>query len=322
MAHNLYNNIMAFHGELPWHGLGVQFDELMTAEQAFEAAQLNYEVVKEPVYRRFGDNLIAVPDKYITVNMDNQEILGLVGSRYHILQNKDAVEFFDAIMGDTGARFHTAGALGNGEKMWLLAKLPDSYEPLMGDLIDKYLLFTHAHDGTWEIQARFTDIRAVCQNTVTAGMKGTKEFMSLKHTAGARDRLAFVGQLMKDMNDHFAAKKEVFQEFAAFRIDDDWIEAYEENIFGPTPTNAVHGRTQNLYQRKVRAFEQNLMGGMGVEIPGVRGTAWGAYNAMIEFADYDYPMRESTDRVQSILAGTIHDFKQEVFDTTLAMVRV
>jgi len=39
------------------------------------------------------------------------------------LQNKEAFDFFDPIIRDNKAVFETAGSLGNGERIWVLAKV-------------------------------------------------------------------------------------------------------------------------------------------------------------------------------------------------------
>lgn len=317
MAHNLYQNKMAFAGEIPWHGLGTQFSEPFTTAQAIEAAGLGYEVTRENVYRLFNGQPIEVPGKFVTINQDNQEILGLVGDRYEIVQNRDAFGWFDEIAKETGARFTTAGALGVGERIWLMATLPDNMTPLFGDEIKKNCLLTNTHDGSGAVTIRFTPIRVVCQNTLTASMRGSKEFISLKHTESVRGRLQQTAMIVKEMNNHFTRLGETFNEMASLLIDDEWIEAYEERLFGPRPTQDASGVSQAVWQRRVNGFESRLSGGMGVDIPGVKGTRWGAYNAAVEWADYEFPIRKGTDRTESILFGRANQFKQKALEMAL-----
>ena len=78
-------------------------------------------------------------------------------------------------------------------------------------------------------------------------------------------------------------------------------------------------------ENKIKRIEGRLNTGMGVDLPGVSGTAWWALNAMVEYADYDLKAKgqasDETRRTQSILFGTAADFKQKAFDTALALVR-
>ena len=49
----------------------------------------------------------------------------MVGSGYEPLQNTEAFKFFEPFIEGKYAEFHTAGALGNGERVWVLVKLND-----------------------------------------------------------------------------------------------------------------------------------------------------------------------------------------------------
>ena len=321
MAHNLYRNEMAFTGEIPWHGLGTKFEEEFTIERAIEAAKLDYLVTKEPIYRQFGDENIEIPDKFVTVNNWNNEILGMVGSRYEVLQNKEAFSPFQILADESGAKITTAGALGNGERVWVLAKLPQVLEPLRGDHVELFMLLSNSHDGSQAVSIRFTPIRVVCQNTLTAAMNGTVETISLKHTQSIKGRLDMSCMILKEMNQHFAILGEKFEQLASFKINDEWLDLYEKKLFGVQPTQDRTGISQSIWLNKTEGFATRFSGGMGIEIPGVKGTAWQAYNAAVEWADYQFPMRGKTDRATSVLFGRANDFKQTAMDAALALVR-
>ena len=323
MAHDLYENKLAYTGAVPWHGLGTQFEEEFTSAQAIEAAGLDYLVTKEPVFRKLGDEVIMVPDHFVTVNQENQEVLGMVGRIYEVLQNRQAFDFFDIVMAETGARFSSAAALGKGELMWLMAKLPDSFRPLLGDRVDKFCLLSTGHTGRTgsQTQVRFGADRVICRNTLMAAMRGVKETISIRHTESNGERLKQAAMIVKEMNDHFTRLGETFDQMASLKIDDEWIETYETLLFGPVPTDQTHTVTKNIRERNVSAFETRLSTGMGTDITGVKGTVWGAYNAAIEWADYEFPQRgENPDRTRSILFGKANEFKQNAFDSALALV--
>jgi len=135
MAHELLvengKAAMFYVGEPPWHGVGTRWAEPATAEEAISAAGLDWEVVKVPLYVAGGTRLHELPDKFATVRRDaigtdSLRSFGIVGPQYQPLQNRDAFRFFDDIAGEAQAIYHTAGALGNGERIWLLVKLPES----------------------------------------------------------------------------------------------------------------------------------------------------------------------------------------------------
>ena len=132
MAHNLSISngeaSMFYVGEPPWHGLGKRLQSPATAAEAIKAAKLNYEVMKCPLIAVHEDAALSVRGKFAIVRKDlwgqkECPVFGIVGKDYRILQNSEAFEFFDPIAGKGAAIYHTAGALGEGERVWILAKL-------------------------------------------------------------------------------------------------------------------------------------------------------------------------------------------------------
>ena len=51
------------------------------------------------------------------------KVLGIVGPRYAVLQNKDAFGWFQPFLDAKEAALHTAGSLRGGSRIWVLAKL-------------------------------------------------------------------------------------------------------------------------------------------------------------------------------------------------------
>ena len=194
MAHNL--NIhngrasMMYVGDAPWHKLGVKLPKLATSAEAIEAAGLDYEVHKKQLFcKPNGRHLVEVPRSFCTVRRDTEAVLGIVGDRYTVLQNEDAFTFFDSLVGTGEAIFETAGALGQGESIWLLAKLPGYIRVGRNDEVKKYLLLTNSHDGKSMVRAKLTPVRVVCNNTLSAALEGAEQEVRIRHTPSAVDRL-------------------------------------------------------------------------------------------------------------------------------------
>ena len=261
MSANLYENTMAFNAKsgLPWHQQGNGFEGLLTSEQAIHSAKLDYFVIKEQLLRQ--DGTIA-KGAFATINTTNNKILGVVGSRYEVIQNERAFGFFDELVGKSEAIYETAGALGDGEVVWLLAKLPKTFEPIAGDKVEQYCLLYQSHNGTAPCSVMFTPIRVVCQNTLNMALgKGSTQIVKIRHTVNAEDRLEEAGRIMKEMNAYFTLMGDKCHELGKFIIDDEFLKLYKEALFG-TDKEVAEGRGRTIRDKKIAAFDEP------VDLPG------------------------------------------------------
>jgi len=257
MSHNLYRNTLAFTGQRPWHKLGVQFDQAFSSAEAIAAAHLDYPVSKEQLHRLrpdLGPGMTEPIEAWATINGHTQDVLGVVGDVYEVLQNHEAFDFFDILLKESGGRLQTAGAIGKGEKVWMLAKLPDVFYPLAGDGVEKYLLGTTSHDGTTKTEVRFTDIRVVCQNTFNLAMQGSRGVISIRHTSNMRQKLEMAAMVMLRYQEHFDIVGEQFSKLASVRVDDVWIDEYLERMVG-NPINVPDGRARTMMENRIQQIE-------------------------------------------------------------------
>jgi len=146
-----------FVGAMPWHRLGtVLKTPPATAADAIKLAHLTWRVEKKPLF--VGEEHRAFPGEYAMVREDRwqmgeeEAIFGQVSEDYEPLQNIDAFEFFDKTIESKQATYESAGALYGGKCVWVMAKLREYSVIAADDLIARYLLLTHRHDGTGAIQ--------------------------------------------------------------------------------------------------------------------------------------------------------------------------
>jgi phage/plasmid-like protein (TIGR03299 family) len=210
MAHNLnynqQNNEYSFFSvkQKAWHNLGKIVEKYPTSAEAIQFAGLDYKVEKRPLFTYDTENHygetdtiipeIAVPNYYATVRTDTEDVLGVVGRDYEIVQNVDAFQFFDAIVG--GGEGILYGALGKGERIFITAKLPGYIRVGKEDLIEQYLFLTTSHNGFGSITAAFTPIRIVCNNTLNAALGNHSNAIKIRHTSSANDRIRQAHTLM------------------------------------------------------------------------------------------------------------------------------
>ena len=150
MAHNINNtngkDSFFSVKEKAWHGLGQIVEDYPTSEEAIIFAGLDYEVLKEAIFTtsfnsdgQRMDCTNKIKSHFATMRADTHDILGVVGSKYEVVQNRTAFSFFDSLVSDgSGIKYETAGALGKGERIFITAKLPGYIKVGNNELIEQY----------------------------------------------------------------------------------------------------------------------------------------------------------------------------------------
>ena len=139
--------------ETPWHGLGAVLERPpATIAEAIHASGLAWRVEREPIAVDRGEAATVddwweprceeIPGFYATVRQDTRTVLGIVGERYRIVQNEEAFQFVDQLLG-TELHFETAGSLHGGRRVWVLATLPEQVQ-VGGDAVRPYVLLMNS----------------------------------------------------------------------------------------------------------------------------------------------------------------------------------
>lgn len=309
MPHNLFVDplgrvSMMFFGEAPWHELGKKLDQPATSAEAIRAAGLDWEVVKQPLYVQTHQGYRAVEDKFAMMRADQLDsglVFGIVSSNYTPLQNREAFDFFDDIVGQGAAIYHTAGALSQGERVWILAKLPDTIRVIGDDVCNKYLLLSNSHDGQSSVQMKFTPIRVVCQNTLTMALSQGPT-VRVSHTRNLQTRMRQARELLGIIKSRYDEIAELFQAMTNVKMDKERLEQYYRIVFpdprDPTNESALLRASQN---REIA--ERYYQYGRGNQEKGVIDTLWAAYNGVTEMVDYDRWQANTEQRLNNICFG-------------------
>lgn len=324
MAHKLnkHNGLWSFasHAEPAWHGLGQVVNKAMTAKEAIELANMDYEVVKSPVYFKIGNNYSPIPDHFATIRTDTKDQLGLVKSRYEIIQNRDAFAFFDSIIDEGEAIYETAGVLGKGERIFLLAKLPEDFR-VGGEKIEKYIMLTTSHDGTSSVIAGLTNIRIVCNNTLQAAMKGLENKISIPHIEGAKERLKQAHKVMKIASIYSSQVQDLFNRMTEVKMSEGDYRSYFEKVFQSeyTPTNNAEGLSTRL-KNMVDVTTEFALTHPTQNTPEANGTLWGAYNAVSGYYNYIQHFDTAEKKFQSQFMGYGEKKMLKAFNDALSIL--
>jgi phage/plasmid-like protein (TIGR03299 family) len=304
---------MMYVGETPWHKLGTKLEKPATSEEAIQAAGLNFTVEKFRL--QTATNNLPVETHYATVRTDTMEVLGVVGSRYEPIQNKDAFRTFDALVGEGEAIYHTAGALGKGERIWLLAKLPDYIRVNGNDVVEKYLLLVNSHDGRSTVRVKLTPIRVVCENTLSLALTGAEQEVHVRHTLNAKEKLREAHEILGLTNKLYSELDAIFNRMSEIKVDQATLTEYVKTVFPENPESKDQSWVKKVHGKVFGLVES----GQGAET--AKGTLWGAYNAVTEYVDhYRGVRRDESQRLQSMWFGSGERIKKNAFRIATAML--
>jgi phage/plasmid-like protein (TIGR03299 family) len=306
---------MAFAGATPWHGLGTALDEadLYDWPSACRKSGLDWSV--ELVCLQTADTQAKVESKAVRRTSDGR-ILGVVGPRFTVLQNRDAFKWFEPFLAAKEASLHTAGSLQGGSRVWVLAKL--RRDPLViaqGDEIDKFILLSHGHDGSLAVRCGFTPVRVVCQNTLSmAHGSAASKLIRCKHTRDIHENLANIREVMNLANQEFEATAEQFKLLAHKSINQADLTKYVKKVLKVDDSQEASTRTKNTMQQIIGLCEA----GRGNNLPSVRSTYWTAYNGVSEWLSYDRG-RSQDSRLNSLWFGDSANLNRHALQTALEM---
>lgn len=337
--HNLnYNEQTQKHSffsvkEKAWHGLGQTITEYPTSAEALKFGGLDYTVDKRPLFTFDTENQDAdpeadiiipeleVPGFFATVRSDTEAVLGVVGKDYEVVQNVDAFSFFDSIVGgENGILYETAGALGNGERLFITAKLPDYIRVGRNDCIEKYLFLTTSHDGTGSIQIAFTPVRIVCQNTLNAALRNQINGIKIRHTASAADKLKEAYKMLGITNQLTTELEAIYNRWSRVRISDPELKQLIQVAMAPnreTLENLKIGKEDALsgnFTNIVSSVFDYAMTSPTQQEETTKGTLFGAYNAVTGYFQNVRNFKDSESKFKSIMYGTGLQKSQMAFD--------
>ena len=321
MAHNLEQRdgqaSMFFTGDPAWHHLGRHLNKPATAAEAMEAARLDYTVVKRPMKAIInGHKYSDVPNAFATVRTDTYQVLGVVGARYEPVQNRDAFNFFDPLVDRDEAIYHTAGVLGRGEKIWLLAKLPDYIK--VGpkkDPVEKFVLLYNSHDGSSHIRVKITPIRVVCNNTLTAALSGTESEVRIKHTQSAQDKLQEAHQILGLTNQLYAQLDFIFNRMALKKVTGSQLVEYVKTLIPDNQLAENNTRTENMRNHIISLHDTVE------DAKQHRGTLFGAINSVSEYVDHYSSQKDASKQLRSIwFGGSGEQLKKRAYQLAESML--
>jgi phage/plasmid-like protein (TIGR03299 family) len=315
MAHEI--DSIGFVGQTPWHGLGTYIgDQNVFSDEMQTRAKISWGVGREDVMVPDPLNpgqFLKIPGYKAIKRLDNNRVLSIMSDSYRPFQNKEKFRFFDQLVGEKLAMYHTAMSLDGGKKIAILAKLP-GYIRVEGtdDITEKYLLLADSFDGSVAFSMLFTPIRVVCANTLNAALAaGLRTAFRLRHSGNLESKVEDARKSLGLAIKQYDRFDQEVNRLAKTRFTELQMKALAAELAPANEAGEVSARAQTARDTLVNLFENGRGHGP------IRGTAWAALNAVAEYTDHHKGTRMTGDRgsqeaaTLSVLFGSAQQMKQK-----------
>lgn len=292
---------MAYAGNTPWHGLGQALTPDASIETWTREAGLDYTVKESPVL--FQTDAATMPEEFkgrkVLHRSDTGGALAVVSDGYRVVQPADVMGFFGKLVDIGGFQMETAGVLSHGRRVWALAKVNQGADVIEGDTVRPYVLLGTSYDGTMATVAKFTSIRVVCNNTITAAL-GRESAGTVRVLHSERfdpDAVRMELGIVSDNWERFLVQS---RKLAGVNMPQIEADQFVQALLQPYHTSKVPLNETRGYKRIMDLFNGQAI---GADIPGVSGTRWAMLNAVTEMVDHKRG-RSNNTRMESAWFGT------------------
>jgi phage/plasmid-like protein (TIGR03299 family) len=282
----------------------VQYDlkDAKTAIEALELSQSNWEA--QPV-GLVTENGINVPNHKAIIRTDNNTVLGVVGSRYTLLQNSLQFSFFDIVCEQNAAVYDKAFVLDNGRKIILEASMPIPMTIRPGDEVVKKIRLINTFDGSYPFLAQFVAWRKVCSNGLMGWKNENKAIVY--HTKNGESKAQEALRVLA-ASQHFFDRFEIkCKELAQKIMDKKMVDSFIKQVVGESTST----RATNIIEKVNELYEAGK--GTG------QGTAWDLYNGYIEYVDHFRSADDETRLANAVLGANPQ--KEKAFEVITAIAK-
>lgn len=266
--------------EATWNKVGTDIRDSNSVKEALQISGLDYEVVKAPIYLSNGHR---IKDQFATKKKGTDEVFGIVGKDYTIVQNEEAFSFVDGIISE-GLTFVKAGE--TSYMNYIITSLPEQY--ILDDKFKPYIIFQNSHAGATTLKAAICPLRIICQNQFTMAFRNSENKISIRHSSSIHEKMDEAQHILQFNAEYMDSFNKMANEMAANKIGDEKALDIIDKYFLVD---------DNASTRKVNSNEEKkaiLLNAYNAEDnQNFRGTQWGLVNAFSDYITHLDPARKT-----------------------------
>lgn len=243
-----------------------------------------------------------VPRHVANVRSDTGAVLGVVGDGYQPLQNSAAFAFCDDITDSGRAHWIGAGATRGGARVHALMKLDREIMigGAEGEDVLPLLCFRNGHDGGLAVTVSVAPFRLACLNGMLLPLEGAQRVWKARHTAHVQARLVDARRTLGIAWRYYDELEEVGGQLIRQRLGESEFERFLARLVPlpePKPDRSEGGRAVRNAERVREAIRTAYR--FTDDLDNVRGTRWGALQAVTAYVDHTQPTRQTAGRTHA-----------------------
>jgi phage/plasmid-like protein (TIGR03299 family) len=285
LAVTLANRKTPWESGMTWGEAGNPVGEFLTAKDMLEAAGMaGWNVERQQLTLPDGRPVGAYAN-VATGGAAAGQVLGINGSAYVPRQIEDTFAFADNLVDDGGAHWERAGGFKGGSIVFGALEFKHLGISVPGDDggISPYLIIIESFDGSYPTMGNLAFVRPRCINTFQAAVGTTTESrFKIRHVGqDFAGKLQLAREALQLTFQHVAETKPMVERLALAKVVDKQVQELFRKLW-PVDADAVSDAVLDSHP-STKAFELYQS---SETLDGIRGTAWGAFNAVTEFVDH------------------------------------
>lgn len=307
MAHGITNEDIIIAATRTWHGLERLTGRLMTIDEALKEAEMLWDVRMEPAFYRGAVNPqtgkahpIEVPNCKLAVRQDTRAVLGIHTDRYTAYQYHAFARIVADLLvtKDREAVVDTLGTLFGGRQMFMSCATPEPFR-VLGDEFTQHFLGVASHDGSRPVAAGFSQVRTVCNNTLSYNLRhgiGHNPFKGVRHVGDMDKTMKQRSKMWKEMIEIRRALQKKAEELVAIKFTTSQVDDMVCEL-NPMPDPSEYTREQKklLEKHKRTVDEQRSQFWRAIQADDLANfinTGWGMVQAATYLSSHSEPSRK------------------------------
>ena len=214
---------------------------------------------------------------------DTNQVLGPVGSKYHVVQNQDAFAPFHEVVKRIGATYETAGVLRDGATCWVTASMPHEFE-VRGDQYQQRLVMLMHHAAFRSNSYFLFNRRVVCNNMLNSLERAGRDGFRVRHNSRVEELLKQVDGVLSSVTSEMQTFKRVASKLQQVKMNVDQAAGYATAFVRrfQAPENNKDNRLTTRENTRVEQLIELFQAGVGNQ----GDTRYDMMNAVTEYLDH------------------------------------